>query len=64
MSEQLYVMGRIDENGNQRIIGYAYGESWVAQALYMNDWKYNTEAEAREAWEKYKKETAGKEVCI
>ena len=41
-------------------VAYAYGEEWVAMALYMDDMAYSTEQEAREAWERYKK-TRGKE---
>lgn len=59
MSEQLYV-----EKHGDKIVGYAYGEPWVSMALYMGDWRYDTEEEARAAWEKYKKDTGGREVCI
>lgn len=33
-------------------IAYAYGEEWVAQALYMDDIGYKTSEEAIAAWEK------------
>lgn len=51
-SEQLYVKY---EDGKP--IAYAYGEEWVAMALYMDDMEYKTEEEAKAAWEKIK-ETA------
>lgn len=54
MAEQLYVNYRVDENGNQSALSYAYGEPWVAMALYMGDISHPTEAEAREAWRKWK----------
>lgn len=31
---------------------YAYGEEWVAMALYMDDIGYKTSEEAIAAWEK------------
>ena len=31
-------------------VAYAYGEEWVAQALYMDDIRYKTPEEAMEAW--------------
>lgn len=36
--------------------GYAYGDSWVAQALFMDDWRYETEEEAIQAWERFTKQ--------
>lgn len=33
-----------------RPVAYAYGEEWVAMALYMDDIGYPTEEEARLAW--------------
>ena len=48
--EELYVMYQGDTP-----VAYAYGEPWVAQAMYMDDWKYPTEEAARAAWENYKK---------
>lgn len=30
---------------------YAYGDSWVAMALYMDDIKFDTPEEAKEWWE-------------
>ena len=50
MAEQLYTKCHTDENGNTIIDGYAYGEDWVAMALYMDDMCYPTEEEAIEAW--------------
>lgn len=47
---QLYVKYRDDVP-----IAYAYGESWVAQALFMDDIGYPTEEEARLAWEQRQK---------
>jgi hypothetical protein len=37
-------------------VAYAYGEKWVAMALYMDDIGFDTPREAREAWEKMKKD--------
>ena len=45
MSEQLYVKY---EDGAP--VAYAYGEEWVAMALYMDDIGYATEEEAKLAW--------------
>lgn len=36
-------------------IAYAYGEPWVAQALYMDDIRHKTPKEAKEAWRRSKK---------
>lgn len=44
-----------DEDGTFRIvrpIAYAYGAPWVAQALYMDDLKFDTPEEAKEWWDK------------
>lgn len=38
-------------NGDE-IVGYVYGEPWIAQALFMDDIGYPTEEEAIEMWEK------------
>lgn len=54
MAEELYVKYRADESGERVPVGYAYGEEWVAMALYMDDIGYPTEQEAREAWERLK----------
>lgn len=45
MAEQLYVKYEDDTP-----VAYAYGEEWVAMALYMDDIGYPTEEEARLAW--------------
>lgn len=37
-------------------VAYAYGAEWVAYALYMDDIGFNTEEEARAAWERMKNE--------
>ena len=37
---------------NDKPVAYAYGEEWVAMALYMDDIGYQTEEEAREAWKR------------
>ena len=52
MSNKMYTMIRESENGETEIIGYAYGEPWVAQALYMDDMKFDTPEEAKAWWEK------------
>lgn len=36
-------------------IAYAYGEEWVAMALYMDDVGYSTPEEAKAAWERERK---------
>lgn len=54
MAEQLYTKCHTDENGNTIVDAYAYGEDWVAMALYMGDISHPTEEEAREAWKKWK----------
>lgn len=53
---ELYVLYEKDENGASMPIGYAYGDEWVAQALMMDDWRYNTPEDAKAAWERWKKE--------
>ena len=58
-SEHLYKMQR----GNE-ILGYAYGEDWVAQALYMDDMRYSTPEEAKAAWEEYKAQQKEKSELI
>lgn len=47
---KLYEAHRYDENGNVIITGYAYGEPWVAQALLMDDIKFDTPEEAEKWW--------------
>ena len=48
MNEIMYV-----KYDNGKPVGYAYGESWVAQALLMDDWKYDTPDDAVRAWAIY-----------
>lgn len=36
--------------------GYAYGDSWIAQALFMDDWRYETEEEAIQAWKRFEEQ--------
>lgn len=49
MAEELYTKMQ-----DGKPVAYAYGEEWVAMALYMDDIGYPTEQEAREAWERLK----------
>lgn len=51
-SEQLYYKARIGEDGKEVIEGYAYGEEWVAMAMYMDDLLFDTPEEAKAWWEK------------
>ena len=39
-------------------VAYAYGEEWVAMALYMDDIGYDTPEEAKSAWESYERRKA------
>jgi hypothetical protein len=48
----LYTAKTVDNYGNEVITGYAYGAPWVAQALFMDDIKFDTPEEARAWWEK------------
>lgn len=49
--ERLFTVVRGD-----RVLGYAYGEEWVATALFMDDWPtFETQEEAITYWRKYKK---------
>lgn len=45
----------VKKNGDI-IVGYAYGDEWVAQALLVDDWCYATPEDAKKAWERYLKE--------
>ena len=45
MTEKMYVLYDDDKP-----VAYAYGEEWVAQALFMNDIGYPTAEEAKLAW--------------
>lgn len=38
-------------NGDKPV-AYAYGDPWVAQALFMDDIKFKTPEEAKDWWEK------------
>ncbi len=49
-NEQLYI--KYDKG---EPVAYAYGEEWVAMALYMDDIHYDTPEEAKAAWERMKK---------
>ena len=33
-------------------VKYAYGEPWVAQAMFIDDYGYDTPEEAKAAWER------------
>lgn len=60
--EKLYVKYRIADDGTKIPVAYAYGESWVEQALYMDDIKYKTPEEAKAGWERWKEKNRGKTV--
>ena len=60
MNERLYV--KYIRHGDMIEEAYAYGEDWVSMALYMDDIGYKTEAEAREAWEKWKEKNECKQM--
>ena len=49
-NEQMYIL--YGKGGKAE--AFAYGEPWVAQAMYMDDWKYPTPEAAKEAWERFK----------
>lgn len=36
-------------------VAYAYGDEWVAMALYMDDIGYDTPEEAKSAWERWER---------
>ena len=46
---QMYKEVRIDENGNEKIVGYRFGEPWVAMALYTEG-GFKTQTEALKRW--------------
>lgn len=48
----LYTAYYQEEDGDVKVKGYAYGASWVAQALMMDDICFDTPEEAKEWWEK------------
>ena len=51
-SVELYTAYREDPDGTKIVTGYAYGEEWVAMALYMDDIRFDTPEEAKAWWEK------------
>ena len=58
---QMYEAKRIHEDGTEETYAYAYGEDWVAEALYMDDIRFKTPEEAKAWWEKnYGEEKAGR----
>lgn len=46
---QMYKEVRIDEDGNEKIVGYRFGEPWAAMALYTEG-GFKTEREALVRW--------------
>ena len=46
---QMYKEVRIDENGNEKIVGYRFGEPWAAMALYTEG-GFKTQQEALVRW--------------
>lgn len=48
---ELYVAVRQHDDGTEEICGYAYGDPWVGQALFMGDIRFDTEEEAKAWWE-------------
>ena len=48
----LYTKYEEEKDGTLRAVGYAYGASWVQQALLMDDMKFETPEAAKEWWEK------------
>lgn len=46
---QMYKEVRIDEDGNEKIVGYRFGEPWVAMALYTEG-GFKTQQEALVRW--------------
>lgn len=57
---KLYTSYILREDGTKEVVGYAYGPSWIEQALYMDDLKFNTPEEAKAWWERWEKKHAGK----
>lgn len=45
----MYKEVRIDEDGKEKIVGYRFGEPWVAMALYTEG-GFKTEAQALMRW--------------
>lgn len=46
---QMYSEVRVDDEGNQKVVGYRFGEPWVAMALYTEG-GFKTEKEALMRW--------------
>lgn len=51
---RLYTIGIKEDDGSYKVTGYAYGDPWVAQALYMDDIRFDTPEEAKEWWSHYR----------
>ncbi len=51
---QLWESCILREDGTKEVIAYAYGPSWVATALFMDDIKFSTAEAAKAWWEKNK----------
>ena len=49
----LYANYSMDADGNVSVVGYAYGAPWVAEALLMDDIRFDTAEEAKAWWKKY-----------
>ena len=58
--EQLFYSMRVREDGTQEIVGYGYGDGWVAQAMAMDDLLFDSPEEAKEWWEKEGKNNVSK----
>lgn len=48
--EKLYTNYVQEPDGTLRPIGYAYGAPWVAQALLMDDLRFDSPEEAKMWW--------------
>lgn len=46
---QMYSEVRVDDEGNQKVVGYRFGEPWVAMALYTEG-GFKTQQEALARW--------------
>ena len=55
MSEELKMYENVVQHldGTTETIGYAYGPSWVSQALMMGDIRFDTPEEARAWWDRW-----------
>ena len=49
---KLYESAIMREDGTKEVVAYAYGDPWVAMALYMDDIKFGSPEEAKAWWEK------------